>query len=73
MKKRFNMVDLDCANCAAKMEAGIKKIPGVNDAAVSFLAQKLVLDADDARFDEILKQAIAAIKKVDSNVEVIVK
>ena len=50
-----------------------KKIDGVNDAAVSFLAQKLVLDADDARFDDILKQAIAAIKKVDSNVEVIVK
>ena len=73
MKKRFTMVDLDCANCAAKMEAAIKKIDGVNDAAVSFLAQKLVLDADDARFDDILKQAIAAIKKVDSNVEVIVK
>ena len=73
MKKRFNMVDLDCANCAAKMEAAIKKIDGVNDAAVSFLAQKLVLDADDARFDDILKQAIAAIKKVDSNVQVIVK
>ena len=73
MKKRFNMVDLDCANCAAKMEAAIKKIDGVNDAAVSFLAQKLVLDADDARFDDILKQAIAVIKKVDSNVEVIVK
>ena len=73
MKKRFNMVDLDCANCAAKMEAAIKKIDGVNDAAVSFLAQKLVLDADDARFDDILRQAIAAIKKVDGNVEVIVK
>ena len=73
MKKRFNIVDLDCANCAAKMEAAIKKIDGVNDAAVSFLAQKLVLDADDARFDEILKQVIAAIKKVDGNVEVIVK
>ena len=73
MKKRFNMVDLDCANCAAKMEAAIKKIDGVNDAAVSFLAQKLVLDADDARFADILKQAVAAIKKVDSNVEVIVK
>lgn len=73
MKKRFNMVDLDCANCAAKMEASIKKIPGVNDATVSFLAQKLVLDADDARFDEILREAIAACKKVDAGVDVIVK
>jgi len=73
MKKRFNMIDLDCANCAAKMEAAIKKIPGVNDASVNFLSQKLVLDADDARFDEILKEAIAACKKVDSCVEVVVK
>lgn len=73
MKKRFNMTDLDCANCAAKMETAIKKIPGVNDATVSFLAQKLVLDADDARFDEILLQAVAACKKVDACVEVLIK
>ena len=53
--------------------AAIKKIPGVNDASVNFLSQKLVLDADDARFDEILKDAIAACKKVDSCVEVVVK
>ena len=73
MKKRFNMVDLDCANCAAKMENAIKKIPGVNDATVSFLAQKLVLDADDARFDEIVRLAVAACKKVDPDCQVIVK
>lgn len=73
MKKRFNMIDLDCANCAAKMEAAIRKIPGVNDASVNFLAQKLVLDADDARFDEILKEAVAACKKVDGDVQIIVK
>ncbi len=73
MKKRYNLVDLDCANCAAKMEAAIKKIPGVNDATVSFLAQKLVLDADDARFDEILKEAIAACKRVEPDCQVIVK
>ena len=73
MKKRFNMVDLDCAHCAAKMEAAIKKIPGVNDATVSFLAQKLVLDADDARFDEIVRLAVAACKKVDPDCQVIVK
>ena len=52
MKKTYK-IDVDCANCAAKMEAAIKKIDGVNDAAVSFLAQKLVLDADDARFDRV--------------------
>ena len=54
MKKHFKLIDLDCANCAAKMEAAIKKLDGVHDATVSFMTQKLTLDADDTRFDEIL-------------------
>ena len=61
MKKHFKMVDLDCANCAAKMEAAIKKINGVNDAAVSFMAQKLTVDADDSRFDEIMQEIVREI------------
>ncbi len=65
MKKHFKLQDLDCANCAAKMEAAIKKIDGVNDASVSFMSQKLILDADDARFEEILKQAVKVCKKVE--------
>ena len=44
MKKRCALTDLDCANCAAKMEDAIKKINGVHDATVSFMAQKLTLD-----------------------------
>ena len=63
MKKRFKLVNLDCANCAAKMEDAIKKLDGVNDASVSFMTQKLTLDADDARFDEILEQAVKACKR----------
>ena len=65
MKKRYKMIDLDCANCAAKMEAAIKKIDGVNDATVSFLTQKLTLDADDARFDAILDEVVRVCKKVE--------
>ena len=65
MKKHYKLQDLDCANCAAKMEAAIKKIDGVNDASVSFMSQKLTLDADDARFEEILKQAVKVCKKVE--------
>ena len=68
MKKRFKFV-VDCANCAAKVEAAVKKIDGVNDATVNFMAQKLVLDADDARFDEILKEVIAVAKKVEPDCE----
>lgn len=50
MKKKFKLTDLDCANCAAKMEDAIKKLDGVNDASVSFMMQKMTIDADDARF-----------------------
>ena len=58
MKKHFKLIDLDCANCAAKMEAAIKKLDGVHDATVSFMTQKLTLDADDTRFDEILNEVV---------------
>lgn len=71
MKKRFNLQDLDCANCAAKMETAIKKLDGVNDATVSFMAQKLTIDAEEADFDGIMKAVVKAIKKVDADCEVI--
>ena len=73
MKKTFQMIDLDCANCAAKMEAAIKKLDGVNDASVSFLSQKMTMDAEDAKFDEIVKQAVKVCKKVEPDCEVVVK
>ena len=69
MKKKFKLQDLDCANCAAKMEDAIKKIDGVNNATVSFMTQKLTLDADDARFDEILQKVVAAAKKIEPDCE----
>ena len=56
MKKKFKLEDLDCANCAAKMEEAIKKIPGVNDAVVSFMTQKMTIDAEDERFEEIMDE-----------------
>ena len=52
MKKKFKLEDLDCANCAAKMEEAIKKIQGVNDANVSFMTQKMMVDAVDDKFDD---------------------
>ena len=71
MKKKFKLMDLDCANCAAKMEDAIKKIDGVNDATVSFMMQKLTLDADDDRFDEILKEAVEICKKVEPDCKIV--
>ena len=65
MKKRFNLVDLDCAACAAKMGDAIKCIVGVTDASVSFMTQKLTLEADEGRFDAILDEVVRVCKKVE--------
>ena len=73
MKKTFKLIDLDCANCAAKMEAAIKKLDGVHDATVSFMTQKLTLDADEGRFDAILDEVVRVCKKVEPDCEVVVK
>lgn len=71
MRKSFKMEDLECANCAAKMEVAIKNIEGVNDVSISFMTQKITLDADDARFEEILDEAAKACKKIESDVEIV--
>ena len=73
MKKTFKMIDLDCANCAAKMEAAIKKIDGVQDATVSFMTQKLTIQADDARFDAVVQEEVKACKKVEPDCEIVLK
>lgn len=65
MKQTFKMIDLDCANCAAKIEDAINKIDGVNEATVSFFTQKLTLDCQDEKFEEIKKEIIKKIKKVE--------
>lgn len=72
MKKKFKLQDLDCAHCAAKMEEAIKKIDGVNSATISFMTQKLVLDADDEKFEEVLEQAQAACAKVEPDCKILV-
>ncbi len=71
MKKKFKLQDLDCANCAAKMEDAIKKIPGVHDASVSFMMQKMTIDAEDDRFDEIMKQVVACCAKVEPDCKIL--
>ncbi len=71
MKKKFKLEDLDCANCAAKMENAIKKIDGVNDATVSFLAQKMTIDAVDEKFDDIMKEVVAVCAKVGPDCKIL--
>ena len=73
MKKKFKLIDLDCANCAAKMEEAIKKIDGVTDASVSFMTQKqkMMIEADDAVFDKVVEEAVNCIAKVEPDCKVV--
>ena len=73
MKKTFKMEDLDCAHCAAQMEDAIKKLDGVANANVNFLAQKVTIEADDDKVDEVVKEAAKACKKIEPDCRIIVK
>ena len=70
MKKSYD-IEVDCANCAAKMEAAIKKLDGVKDATVSFMTQKMTIEADDEVFDKVVKDAVKCIAKVEPDCRVI--
>ena len=65
MKKVYKLEDLDCANCAAKMEDHIKKIKGVTDATVSFLTQKMTIVTECDDQTEIMKEVVRVCKKVE--------
>ncbi len=71
MKKVYRMKDLDCANCAAKMERAIQKLDGVQDANVNFMTQKLTIECDEARLSEIMEQVKVCIAKVEPNCKVL--
>lgn len=71
MKKRYQLKDLDCANCAAKMEEAINKIDGVQKAEVSFMMQKLTVEADEDRFDEIMKEIVKTCRRVEPDCEIV--
>ena len=71
MKKSFKMENLDCANCAAKMEEAIKKIDGVSDASVSFMTQKMTIEADDERFDAIMDEVARVCAKVEPDCKIL--
>ena len=73
MKKTFKLDEVDCANCAARMERKINEIEGVLSASVSFMTQKLTIEADEGDFDRILKEAQKAISKIEPDCTIIAK
>ena len=70
MKKTIKLLDLDCGHCAAKIETAVKKIDGVTNVSVNFMNQKMIHEAPDDKFDAILTEAKALIKKIEPDVTV---
>ena len=71
MKKTYALEELDCANCAAKMEEAVSKIPGVTKCSINFMAQKMILEAPDDQFEFILKEATKVIAKVEPDCRIV--
>lgn len=69
MKKIFK-IEVDCAVCAGKCEDAIKKLDGVKSCNINFITQKMILEAEDNIFDEVLKSAVKAAKRIESDFEV---
>ena len=70
MKKVLKIENLDCANCAAKLERRIAKIDGVIKANVNFIGERLTLEADDERFDAVLQETIRPAKIVEPDCKI---
>ncbi len=71
MKKTYKLIDLDCANCAAKMERAIAKIDGVQAVSVSFMSQRLTIEADDDRMESIMNEVVKVCKKVEPDCTIV--
>lgn len=69
MKRKYK-ITVDCANCAAKMENAVKKLEGVTDASISFLGQKLMIEAAEERFDSLMKEVVRTCKRVEPDCEI---
>ncbi|MDO5846124.1 MAG: heavy metal-associated domain-containing protein [Methanocorpusculum sp.] len=71
MKKVYRLENLDCAHCASMMEESIQKIPGVNACSITFMTQKLSIEADEENLAQILEKADAAIRRIEPHCKII--
>lgn len=72
MRKTFRLEDLDCANCAAKMENGIKELEGISDCTVSFMSQKMTIETEDGTdIDKLMKKVVKLCRKIEPDCEII--
>ncbi|MBP6125312.1 MAG: heavy-metal-associated domain-containing protein [Leptotrichiaceae bacterium] len=70
MKKIFKLENLDCANCASKIERAIQKLEGVNNVTVNFMTTKMNLDLDDKNSDITIEEIKKLINKIEPDVTI---
>ncbi len=71
MTKVFRLKDLDCANCAAKMEHCLSKIDAINHVSVNFMTQKMVIDANENEFESVMQEVVKVCKKIEPDCKIV--
>ena len=70
MKKKYKLDEIDCANCALKLENAIREVKGVSGVKVNYVMQKMTLEADDAAFDEVEKEVLALCRRMEPDMDI---
>lgn len=71
MRKIYSLDEIDCANCAAKLENTLSKIDGVNYVNINFIAQKLTIEIDDGNFDEVMKKVVKTTAREEPDCKIV--
>ena len=71
MKAVLKLEGLCCANCAAKIENEVKKIDGLDEANLTFMTQKLTLEAPESDLERIVDEASRIAKKIEDEVNIV--
>ena len=71
MRKSFKLDEIDCANCAQKLQDAIARLDGVESVSVNFMTQKLTLTADDDRFGDVLDRVVGLAADIEPDCEIV--
>ena len=71
MRKSLKLDEIDCANCARKLQDELATLDGVDAVSVNFMTQKLTLTAADERFDEVLDRVVALTARIEPDCEIV--
>lgn len=70
MKSRFNIKGIDCANCAAELERKIEKIDEITNVSISFMTERMEIEYEEGKKEEMIKKLIKTIKHEEPDVKI---